>query len=239
MIAFFRYLNSNSQESKKPSIETTSRLRALAKGYCSTVDTPFCDLIPELVAAYPDAKFILTLRDSEAIWWRSWSESVGIVFDTETWRYRIFRCLTFPVHFLRRIDAMSQEVNKRLRRDWGSIGPHIYSQHNQRVRELVPKDRLLEYNIKEGWEPLCRYLGVEVPDQPFPRLNEGESIKAFFLGLQLFGVFCWTFYLGIVAGAAYLAMYPDRLRDLAAGAWSWFRHLVLHPEVYRPTWRIA
>jgi Sulfotransferase domain len=223
MISFLRYLNRNPQESRAPSAETTSELRKIMQGYRSTVDAPICDLIPELVAAYPDAKFILTTRDSEAIWWRSWRESVGIFFEIETWRTTLYRSLIFPVRFLRRMDVMTQEVNKRLRRDWGSIGPHVYSQHNQRVRELVPKNRLLEYNVKEGWEPLCKYLGVEVPDQPFPRLNEGDSAKAIFVGHQLFGAFCWAAYLGLAGGAVYLVMHPHQVRGSLTGSWSWVR----------------
>ena len=53
-----------------------------------------------------------------------------------------------------------------------------FEKHNQRVRDLVPADRLLEMEVKDGWEPLCEFLGVPVPDEPFPRLNEGmDTIK--------------------------------------------------------------
>jgi len=40
-----------------------------------------------------------------------------------------------------------------------------------------PQDRLLVYEVKEGWEPLCEFLGVEVPDEPFPRLNDTAEMR--------------------------------------------------------------
>ena len=52
----------------------------------------------------------------------------------------------------------------------------VFERHNREVVERVPAERLLRYEVKEGWEPLCRFLGVEVPkDQPFPHLNDTQS----------------------------------------------------------------
>jgi hypothetical protein len=49
----------------------------------------------------------------------------------------------------------------------------IFNQHIEEVKKYVPPERLLIYNVKEGWEPLCAFLGVEVPkDKPFPHLND-------------------------------------------------------------------
>jgi hypothetical protein len=46
----------------------------------------------------------------------------------------------------------------------------------ERVRRTVPADRLLDYRVQEGWEPLCRFLDVKVPDEPFPRVNLGDNL---------------------------------------------------------------
>lgn len=51
-----------------------------------------------------------------------------------------------------------------------------FEEHYDRIRKLVPKERLLEYNVKEGWEPLCNFLGEPVPAEPLPRLNSGEYL---------------------------------------------------------------
>ncbi|KIX10326.1 uncharacterized protein Z518_01408 [Rhinocladiella mackenziei CBS 650.93] len=214
MIAFLKYLGENPQESKNPSPETKARIRKLMHGYRSTVDGPLCDMIPELVATYPNAKFILSVRDSEEIWWKSWRDTVGMHFLTETWRYRIFSVLISSVRVLRRTDDMAQEANYRTRRDFGFIGPQIYRLHNQKVRDLVPKGQLLEHNVKDGWGPLCPFLGVDVPKHPFPRRNESDSVKAIYFGQQVFGACAWAFYCGLVGGIAYLAATPETARSV-------------------------
>jgi predicted naringenin-chalcone synthase len=55
-----------------------------------------------------------------------------------------------------------------------------YERHNEEVLASVPADRLLVYDIEDGWEPLCAFLGVPVPDVPFPHLNDGAEIHAAF-----------------------------------------------------------
>lgn len=60
-----------------------------------------------------------------------------------------------------------------------------YREHYAVIRDLVPKDKLLEYKLGSGWEPLCAFLGKPVPDQPFPHLNESKDLKAMFQGFGL------------------------------------------------------
>jgi hypothetical protein len=57
-----------------------------------------------------------------------------------------------------------------------SAAKEVYSQHYAQIRKLVPKGRLLEYQVQDGWEPLCKFLGKEVPDVPFPRGNEKADL---------------------------------------------------------------
>ena len=52
----------------------------------------------------------------------------------------------------------------------------IYQEHYELVRRVCPKERLLEFDLKEGWDPLCAFLGKEKPEVPFPRLNERGSL---------------------------------------------------------------
>jgi len=56
--------------------------------------------------------------------------------------------------------------------DFPAKGKRVYYEHNDMVRSLVPKERLLEYHIEEGWDPLCNFLGLEKPNLPFPKGNE-------------------------------------------------------------------
>lgn len=73
------------------------------------------------------------------------------------------------------------------------------------VKEVVPKDRLLEFDPKQGWAPLCEFLDVPIPDIPFPKLNEAKDINRKFATMSLFAysvvyglpalIFCFLFYL--------------------------------------------
>jgi hypothetical protein len=51
------------------------------------------------------------------------------------------------------------------------------AEHEARIRKIVPQERLLEWQVTDGWQPLCEFLGREVPVQPFPRVNDGQAIR--------------------------------------------------------------
>jgi hypothetical protein len=59
----------------------------------------------------------------------------------------------------------------------------VFERHNEAVRRRVPPERLLVFDVREGWAPLCDFLGVEAPDEPFPRLNEAREMRRRLLGL--------------------------------------------------------
>lgn len=120
----------------------------------------------DLIAAYPNAKVILTNRDVDA-WLRSMHQSVDSAVTWKSfdwiapfdpvygpwWKYHKFQ------HFLRPLLAPKGERQ-------------AFIDHYEEVHRLVPKDRLLEYRVSEGWEPLCEFLGKKVPDAPFPHVNK-------------------------------------------------------------------
>ena len=134
-------------------------------GYRACVDAPTCDLYQELMTIYPSAKVILNTRDSAAVWWRSFSTTLLPQAGP------LFGILTFPVKFLReqrRLLVAIKEKQDALEEN--GFGIKWYDRHVREVRERVPAERLLEFNVKEGWAPLCDFLGVEVPEEPFPHL---------------------------------------------------------------------
>lgn len=59
--------------------------------------------------------------------------------------------------------------------DFPHRGKAIYHEHQAMLRKLVPKERLLEYHVKEGWGPLCEFLGQPVPVDDFPRCNDADT----------------------------------------------------------------
>lgn len=59
--------------------------------------------------------------------------------------------------------------------------------HNEHIRKIVPKEKLLEFTPKDGWKPLCEFLGKEVPDEPFPYVNAGSNAY----NLTMIGIFLY------------------------------------------------
>ncbi len=64
----------------------------------------------------------------------------------------------------------------------------VFNRHNEEVRRRVPKERLLVYEVKQGWGPLCEFLGVEEPDKPFPRLNDAGEVQRLILMVRTLSV---------------------------------------------------
>ena len=55
-----------------------------------------------------------------------------------------------------------------------------YNAYYTQVRDMVPPERRLEYKLSDGWGPLCAFLDRDVPDEPFPRLNDTQSFGVLF-----------------------------------------------------------
>lgn len=131
-----------------------------------------------LIPAYPDAKVILVERDIDK-WYNS---MVPIVQDSTKPHYRKF------VSKLSKLTGYtSGPVCFRMQQGWTrSESPDdvvknlksAYYRHYKYVRENVPSGQLLDFQITDGWEPLCRFLGKEVPDVPFPHVNDSVQYKA-------------------------------------------------------------
>lgn len=83
----------------------------------------------------------------------------------------------------------------------------ILEAHCDKVRALVPKGQLLEMEVSEGWEPLCRFLGVPVPDEPFPRANDAVAADRYATGviLKSFGV--WSGILAVTGSLLYSGLW--------------------------------
>jgi hypothetical protein len=149
--------------------------------YRPTVDWPSAAFYKELMDRYPDAKVILTVRDPDR-----WHES------TRTTIYGMSRSLLLPAVLNSGCVRAQDQMLKRCR-SYGvqaSMGGYVrgrfedkehaikvFEGWNEEAKERVPTERLLVYEGKEGWGPLCGFLGVEAPDKPFPHLNDAEVFR--------------------------------------------------------------
>lgn len=144
-------------------------------GYASQVDFPGASVWHELSIAFPEARVIHTERPEED-WWASYSQTIGKFFA-----HRETLPLPPPVAaiFATMDTLLARGVFGGLDRD-RSIA--AYRRNNEKVRATIPADRLLVFSPADGWEPLCRFLNVPVPEAAFPRSNAREEFWALFGG---------------------------------------------------------
>jgi len=138
----------------------------LFAGYTATVDYPGCCFWPQLIAHYPQAKVILTVRDADA-----WFDSVrSTIFASDG---------SVPALF----GPDGQRLSQFLRREFGTqiddrgFMTDYFRHWNRTVIARVPAQRLLvlDSDAATDWEPLCAFLGVPVPTRPYPRVHARSS----------------------------------------------------------------
>jgi sulfotransferase family protein len=150
--------------------------QAIFAGFGSTVDWPGAAHWREIVAAYPQAKVVLTVRDPQR-WYDSMSRTIlrgAPVLQRPAVR-RAFDLLLLGNRDLRDLaEVVNQGV---LDREFGGRYDRehvtaVFERHTAEVRAEVPADRLLVFEVAQAWGPLCAFLGVPVPEEPFPHANE-------------------------------------------------------------------
>jgi hypothetical protein len=154
--------------------------REVFAGFEASVDWPGGYFYEELMEAYPQAKVLLSVRDPHA-WERSFRQTIVAMCHGES--------------LMRLLSSARGEVDPRWRRYlalvdrmfWGEQGTFAagyalpeqlieqMERHNERVRRAVPPERLLVWEVSEGWGPLCEFLEVDVPSEPLPHENERET----------------------------------------------------------------
>ena len=146
---------------------------AIFKGYGATVDYPACGFWRELAAHYPNAKVLLSVRDPDK-WFESTRETIlsdgireltSLTPDKEFFQETVFK--DYVGHFGDRAFITS-----------------YFKRHNEEVQRAIPKERLLVYDVSQGWEPLCKFLGVPVPKTAFPHVNVRQDFDAMIAAMR-------------------------------------------------------
>ncbi len=148
-------------------------------GFQSTVDWPGSFFYKELTDFYPDAKVLLSVRDADA-WERSMRETIWGLFYDDVLMRDLSTART-------RVDAKWRGYIEMMQEMWHQSGliddgadttaesmMRAMEAFNLEVQENVPSERLLVWSVAEGWEPLCEFLEVPVPETPFPHLNDSK-----------------------------------------------------------------
>lgn len=170
---------------------------------------------PELLAAYPEAKVILTVRDSPESWVKSYDENIyrymEAFHDKSTFFKKIYQWLSPKQPFYEMNELLMKHRDIPL---FKGKGKDWYIEHNEEIKRLVPKEDLLVFNVKEGWEPLCQFLDKPVPEKPFPKINDTvifqEGLNLIFSARRAAVIMRVAFWAGTVVIGAGAAMYAMR-----------------------------
>jgi len=156
---------------------------SLYSGYQASVDFPCYPWYKEHLARYPEAKVILSTRSFEG-WYNSVKETIYVagpktqvqklklkiklLFDKEL--QQVQNCRKFVKNYLWEIQFQNKFDDKDFVRK-------IWDDHHEEVIKSVPEEKLLVYELREGWKPLCDFLGVDIPLEPLPHLNKKEDFN--------------------------------------------------------------
>jgi hypothetical protein len=145
---------------------------ALFSGYQSGADWPLAAYYKELIVAYYDSKVILTVRDPER-WYESLSTTLYQV-DKKFSKY--FQFIPPVNRFFKAMKKVIWEGTFHNRLEDKAYAIEVFNNHIEEVKRAVPKERLLIFEARQGWEPLCAFLGVPFPThKPFPHVNDGAT----------------------------------------------------------------
>jgi hypothetical protein len=158
-------------------------------GYEVAVDWPACSFYEELMEVFPEAPVILTVRDP-AEWYESTRSTIHELrrLTRGPLPLRAAFALAGPfapgvVGTVRLAESIVWEGTFEGRFEDRAYAMELFERHNEAVRLRVPPERLLVFDVREGWAPLCDFLGVEAPEEPFPRLNEARQMRRRLIGL--------------------------------------------------------
>ena len=166
--------------------------------YTASVDNPSSMCWEQQLKQYPGAKVVLTIRDFES-WYRSCKDTIFKMFVNSPYcpaGVKAALALGLP-------HAGFIELNNKLL--FPSIGSSwkkaeikkAFDAYNAKVKATVPASQLLVFQAKDGWEPLCKFLGKPVPATPYPRVNDTVEFQSHVIGINRAGWVMGTLLLGV------------------------------------------
>jgi len=141
-------------------------------GYSATVDNPGCNYWKELADYYPDAKVILTVRDAEK-WFDSTNETIHSVEFADFIKNSPFGEMVQKTIW----DLMENRMQDRKHM------VDFFTNRTSKIIDYIAPERLLVYQVSEGWGPLCTFLDLPVPNTDFPRINSRDETKGLIANL--------------------------------------------------------
>ncbi|KAI8887638.1 hypothetical protein K501DRAFT_174993 [Backusella circina FSU 941] len=147
--------------------------------YDAAVDWPTCTFYKELMLKYPNAKVILTVRSANS-WYESVKNTIHARHINPTYKgekVQPYRRMMKAV-LLDGVICDAEKFNKE------EDVKQMFLDHIEEVKQHVPADKLYVMEIGEGWEGICKFLGKDTPDVPYPRVNSTVDFQKSMNSLQ-------------------------------------------------------
>merc|ERR1712212_63073 len=190
--------------------------KKLLAGYVAGLDVTIFTWYKQLMEIYPDAKVLLTVRDPER-WFASYSVFHNMFVTLLQQPYAGVMTVMGLGHFIKfsrevlmapNAPGILGRVNRAMLAG-KKEAIEVFNSHVAEVKAHVPADRLLVFDVKEGWAPLCKFLDRPVPDIPFPNVNDTAMMQ---LTFNIFRIVCWLVVLVVPMA---LAFFVPRCETLA------------------------
>ena len=180
-----------------------STLQQRFRGFVACTDVPGSLFVRELLELHPDIRVICTIRDKDDF-------VASLIKTSEQARMKLLAWILWPLptlrYFPQYLDAVQGGRWTELyyhdgvkRHDWAGV----WDNHMAYLQQTVPERQLLFFDVREGWGPLCKFLGCNVPkDIAFPKINDGKAMEAFAAKHVREGLIAWAWIIGGIACGA-------------------------------------
>lgn len=171
--------------------------------YKATVDFPSSCVWREQMQAYPDAKVLLTLHPGgPEAWYKSTTETIYSLMTR--WEFKaLTKLLPKPPKMISMVSKLVWQRTLKNTMDDRETAIQQYLSHIEEVKASVPAEKLLVFSADQGWQPLCDFLALPLPEQDFPRVNDTVEIKQRINRLAWAIKLILTLAVGLTAAAAY------------------------------------
>lgn len=170
--AYNHKLNGEIDECKKV-------LKHILDNYDTTLDYPGAIFYKELMDIYPEAKVVLTVRDDGYKWADSVNGSIGMIIQYQDTLFHKLAALLGaqpPIKFNRMNKLLVDTDGLMINADRQGLS-NFHDDYNQKVIATIPSNRLLVFNVKQGWAPLCKFLNLPIPNIEYPRVNSSQNFQ--------------------------------------------------------------
>ena len=169
-------------------------------GYRATSDMPASLFWREQLQIYPDAKVVITVRDPLS-WYESWINTIALMCpDAEECSLGTRVSLGLGLHPLKIgvADLLREITRHAFNDDWSKENMiKCYVEHIENVKKVCPPNQLLLFKASDGWEPLCTFLGLPIPDEPYPYLHDTKEFQSMASSFNMIGWIVTILGLGI------------------------------------------